>query len=241
MPPSIYDDNIVALVDILGWSELVNQVSTIEEIEKVIHAAVTLNVSAEASAERRTMFDEHGLGRAANTRFAYFSDTAVLSCPAEASESGWMCSEVQMLCRRLLRLGVLTRGAIVRGKLFHKPGMLFGPALVEAHLIERDVAKYPRIVVTPDAAPFVLTAADPNHAPYPGEPQSKSDADGLLFMEIFGNRSDGKRLRSDQDEAREALARIRAQLAATSKLAYRAKLGWMVAYLESVLAADAAA
>jgi hypothetical protein len=52
------------------------------------------------------------------------------------------------LCRQLLvDLGVLTRGGIARGLAYHKDGILFGRAIIEAYNLEHDVAKVARIAV----------------------------------------------------------------------------------------------
>ena len=59
---------------------------------------------------------------------------------------------VGQLCIHLLDRGHYTRGAIVRGLVRHTPSVIYGPSLIEAHRIESCVAKFPRIVVTPEAA-----------------------------------------------------------------------------------------
>lgn len=46
-----------------------------------------------------------------------------------------------------LNSGLLLRGAIVRGKLFHENDLIFGKALLDAEKNEREAAKYPRVVV----------------------------------------------------------------------------------------------
>jgi hypothetical protein len=46
--------------------------------------------------------------------------------------------------------GVLLRGAIATGDICMRSGQVFGPALGEAHDLESQFARYPRIVVSPN-------------------------------------------------------------------------------------------
>ncbi|HMK49111.1 MAG TPA: hypothetical protein VK435_03585, partial [Thermodesulfovibrionales bacterium] len=50
----------------------------------------------------------------------------------------------------LLQEGILCRGGLAYGKHFSKEGFLFSNALIDAYNLERQVAKYPRIVVSRD-------------------------------------------------------------------------------------------
>lgn len=54
---------------------------------------------------------------------------------------------------RLLRLErpILSRGAIVKGQLYHKDDVLFGPGFVKAYLLEEKEAVYPRIIIDEEA------------------------------------------------------------------------------------------
>ena len=47
--------------------------------------------------------------------------------------------------------GFYVRGAVTVGNLFHDAACVFGPALVRAHDLELRKAKFPRIILDPDA------------------------------------------------------------------------------------------
>lgn len=47
-----------------------------------------------------------------------------------------------------LRIGLLVRGGVTVGKLYHSGGVVFGEGMVNAYLLESRVANYPRIVVS---------------------------------------------------------------------------------------------
>jgi hypothetical protein len=81
-----------------------------------------------------------------------FSDCYLISEKASDSEgdiSPWhVMAAVQALGSNLLAKGILTRGAVVRGSAYHCGRVAFGPAIIEAYNNERNVAKYPRILVS---------------------------------------------------------------------------------------------
>jgi hypothetical protein len=64
-----------------------------------------------------------------------------------------MClSEAQRIVATIaleaLRIGLLIRGGITLGRLYHSGGVVFGEAMVNAYHLESRVANYPRIVVS---------------------------------------------------------------------------------------------
>jgi hypothetical protein len=87
-----------------------------------------------------------------NPRFAratFFSDSFVLSM--QSDRIFYMIRELGQLCRFLLMEGMLCRGAITVGSLFHQDPLVIGPAFLEAYRLEQNVAFYPRIILS-DAA-----------------------------------------------------------------------------------------
>ena len=67
-----------------------------------------------------------------------------------------MVGRVQWICSQLLIAGYCTRGALCFGELEHTDRRIAGKALVEAHRIEREVAKYPRLVLNSEAERVVI-------------------------------------------------------------------------------------
>ena len=93
------------------------------------------------------------------------------------------------LSARLLREGILCRGAIVRGKIYHSGRIAFGEGLIRAYDLERNAAVYPRIIVT-DELQRRLTESD---AQSPLNIRFASmlvrDHDGLWFIDPFHSSS----------------------------------------------------
>ena len=48
----------------------------------------------------------------------------------------------------LMQEELLIRGGVAKGELYHKKGVMFGPAFIEAYRIEKTFAKYPRVVLS---------------------------------------------------------------------------------------------
>lgn len=107
-------------------------------------------------------------------RTVYFSDNIGASIPLAGLDA---TSEKRAVCQ-LLRLlagiqlyylrdfGILCRGGVVVGDCFHSPNMIFGPALVQAYLLEGRAVS-PRIAVSDEIAAL---AGDDVVALLPPEP-----------------------------------------------------------------------
>ena len=124
---------------------------------------------------------------------AVFSDSMVAAVPISsdlppALAIFQLASDVAKLQTRLATADYFARGAITLDKFHCHDGLLFGPALVEAVALERDVAVDPRIVLSPAAATAVHRAAvagSDEEAIYDGLPVLV-DEDGAPFVDYLG-------------------------------------------------------
>ncbi len=87
---------------------------------------------------------------------AFFSDTLVLARPVSAADDeessiDALLEQAAWLQLNLIAEGFFVRGALTLGKFHLRDGLIFGPALIEAHDLERDVAIHPRIILGGDA------------------------------------------------------------------------------------------
>ena len=78
-----------------------------------------------------------------------------------------------------LRIGLLIRGGLAFGQLFHGQGVVFGKAMVDAHELESTVANYPRVVVADDIIEKV-TRTNPENAHF-----FLRDTDGKWHLDYF--------------------------------------------------------
>lgn len=117
-----YESRVVAFLDILGFSKLVENADDPSWREAIEGVVLTMRNTL---APNPTMAD---------LRFTQFSDCIVISAQ---SKSMWglygVMSGATMLADNLLQRQVLLRGGIAVGNLIHTDDVLFGPALLAAH------------------------------------------------------------------------------------------------------------
>jgi hypothetical protein len=171
--PVLLDPRVVAFIDVLGFRELVRRMETEPDlVERVHHALLGIRVK-----EDGIYADEDH-----KVEMTSFSDCAVFSAP-EGQESD-VLRRLTYLSRDLMSNGILSRGAVVLGKVHHRERILFGPAIVTAYEAELHVAKYPRIFVSDEVKARVQAADSPERAYHPARALVR-DVDGCWFLDPF--------------------------------------------------------
>jgi len=159
---------IVAFIDILGFSEIMNS-KDVEFRLKVIN--LLENISQIYSSSYEVNIQDFGGGRIIShlPEVSTFSDNIVISIPIifEASTLGFnndlssfitavFCKIVSIIWEGL-HLGIIFRGAITKGRLYHNKNIVAGSSLVHAVEMEKNT-KYPRIEIDRD----VINSIDDN-------------------------------------------------------------------------------
>lgn len=136
-----YTERYVAFVDILGFKET---------IRKSEHSARMVEglVEALTSMGDRNANLEKVLGE--DFKVQNFSDSVLMSEKVTALGLSHLLYEIQELALSLLPSGILIRGGISKGGLYHEGAVAFGPAFLEAYRLESCVASVPRIVLNRD-------------------------------------------------------------------------------------------
>lgn len=143
----LYEQRLVAYIDILGWSEACKiESQRVADAAKLIHDAKN-NYSSETK-RRSEALARTTPGTIQNPMYlaveaGAFSDNYALSMPVDFGFR--ILSSASALCIELLKLGFLTRGGITIGDVYHKDNVVFGPALTEAVQLEKE-AHYPRLL-----------------------------------------------------------------------------------------------
>jgi hypothetical protein len=168
-----YEERIVAFIDVLGFAELVET----SEIDPVARTRIEKLIATDQLFERflknmRPLVDA-----------AFFSDSFVLSARAESAI--YLFREAGYLCRHLLTLGFVFRGAIVAGSLHHQDRTIVGPAFVKAYRLERDVAIYPRVIIDDSAFEYWNEELTDGSAHAHLVSLTKIGDDGQRFFDIF--------------------------------------------------------
>ena len=170
------DRHIVAFIDILGASEKIKQ--DVDLSLNTIH-----NVYDETLDAVDSMFSGEAI-EDLTPKISIFSDNIVLaiSCRPHGDISAFIalvlfCALIQ---NNFLRRGFLVRGGIACGSFFSDNIMVWGQALVDAHLIESSLSIYPRIVIHPETV-VELGLSDDGYSPQ----QILQDTDGLYFVDYI--------------------------------------------------------
>lgn len=138
-----YMDCYIAVIDILGFKNAV-KVRSCEEIYSYYEEINTWYV-VNNELTQTPIIDEGTL------HMKVASDTILLYIDVKERNSlAGLIATCNYLQVRLLRqaIPILSRGAIVKGKLFAEKDIYFGKGIVDAYLLEENVAKYPRIILT---------------------------------------------------------------------------------------------
>jgi hypothetical protein len=225
---------LVAYLDILGWTEL-----TLSGNDARIFTSL-------AFAEGKLDFADGQLAAEDNIRKSMFSDSIAYSSGPSTEAAGRLVFQVMSSCISLLDYGHYIRGGASIGPLGHAGDMIAGRALVEAVHLERSVAKYPRIVVSDEAAPLLVL----KRVTLPEVSQTFEDSDGVRCLEFFPVEVDGHQLQAVQARAAHIRETVEEDLKETFNpkkysdhcraLERRTKYQWMLRYLDRVIAAPTA-
>lgn len=146
-----YRDRYVALLDILGFSELTQRAAGHPNWRAWLRDCINaLNTTLPPHIE------------ANGFRFAQFSDTIVMSAYRGPAGLLAIIQGCTMLTTNMLNRGILLRGGIAAGYFHHDDRMMFGPALISAHSHDKRGAP-PHIVLDPsvleDMKPSLLNTS----------------------------------------------------------------------------------
>lgn len=185
-----YENRVVAFIDILGFKSLLDETTgkdgsdNEENIDALISAYKTIKDVWEA--------DENfgSLSKPTSRKVSIFSDSIVVSFEVgETSQVFSTLLDIKHLIMSLIYRKILCRGAVALGKFIHTDDFLFGPALVEAYILESKAAMYPRIILDRD----IIEAASINKPSRHTSDDERSyveslleqDSDGMYYIDYF--------------------------------------------------------
>jgi hypothetical protein len=139
----MYENRIVAFIDILGFSNIVENtvIDPNIENEKVLalrNALIGINENANwlnTNADSR--------------RITQFSDSIIISFldNDDLAFRNFLENVSRVIIKLFLKNKFLVRGGVCKGKLLHEDKVIFGPAFNESYRLENKVAIYPRIII----------------------------------------------------------------------------------------------
>ncbi len=143
-----YDQRLCAFLDLLGFRAAVDRMShDPSEFSRMRRILTTLHEHA------RSRKRPDGSVVFYSREMTAFSDSLVISYPInEVGCTRSLFEDIIWLFRELLTAGVVLRGGVSVGRLYHAGGVVFGDAMVRAYHLESKVADYARVVVDEEAA-----------------------------------------------------------------------------------------
>lgn len=136
---AVYEKRVVAFLDILGFSTMIEDSKADTALRRKIKKAVELvRKSSELDYEDK--------------RVSTFSDSAVISYRLQSRSSlFYLLMDVIHLQLELGTLRMVIHGGIASGDCYHDGQVIFGPAMNEAYRLESKVTMWPRVVIMADA------------------------------------------------------------------------------------------
>ncbi|SDA20422.1 hypothetical protein SAMN05216315_11374 [Nitrosospira sp. Nsp18] len=185
-----YENRVVAYIDIIAFKSLLDQTvkdnqDDIEKIKQIILAYDLIKEILEEDAALNKL-----LANKSSRQVTIFSDLIVISFKAdEPAEVFYTLLQIKHIIMGLLNLGFLCRGAVTKGKLIHKKEYVFGPALVEAYLLETKAALYPRVILEREIVEIGAKHRSPGHIFSEERKYVESllemDSDGMYYVDYF--------------------------------------------------------
>ncbi len=177
---TIYSSRIVAFIDILGFSNLVHE-SEMDTDKANLLLGVLKDIESFIDKENRLVkFSEEFNTKNIKIDYTQFSDSIVLSTEIvfpmiydievpNYNNLMYICSLISFLQAKYMNDGILMRGGVTWGSIYHENNICFGPAFIRAYQIESKMAKYPRVVIDPELIDLNLIPTpykNNDHYPY---------------------------------------------------------------------------
>lgn len=138
-----YTDCYIAFLDILGFKELIKTKSC-DELYSIFTEKMKKHTSKIYKGAKEIINLNDVKLKVMSDSICFFVDSKI-----QNSLFGLIltCAEFQA---ELLKYSkpILSRGAIVKGKLYANGDIIFGPGFVDAYIMEEQKATYPRIIMT---------------------------------------------------------------------------------------------
>ncbi len=235
---SIYEDRILAFVDILGFKDMVH-ISSFDPREQqrikaamdIIHSYKVLNDAG-----------ENGGLRKFGVQVTTFSDSAILSYPINFDGGLFhVLLDLIHLQIDLSNIGVFIRGGVSIGPAHHDEINAYGPAMIEAYGLESDKAVYPRIILTGQTLSIGISVSQNHRNPVDMSLLNsviRQDEDGFYYLDYLRQFQE---LDYPEYDYYRLLTRIRERLVYNLNLYHTnarifPKYEWMLMYWNDVLA-----
>lgn len=130
-----YKYSYVAYLDILGFKDLSNDSANVDFIYNLYEHLFSIK----SDSKLYSIFEK--------IKVSILSDNVIVSCKIGIDNLYEFCKYIIYIQRQLIDINVYFRGGIVCGEVFQNKIECFGPALVKAYLMEKELSIYPRVLI----------------------------------------------------------------------------------------------
>ncbi len=144
-----YEKGLVVFMDILGFKNYIcNEKKEVGKIFSIFNFAEKI----------KYLYNTSNMN---GVKIEFFSDSFVLTTTEVSMDSfvSIMISCLLVNMQLFKETGLCTRGAVVIGEFFHEQGIVFGPGIVNAYLLESEKAKSIRMLVDENVVKVVNNTA----------------------------------------------------------------------------------
>ena len=235
--PEYYGIRLVAFLDIIGLRNIVKSFpQKPSQFQDILKTIGFFSYDQQIASETSNKFN-------LNWEYSIFSDSVIISAPFPDSPIFPVITQIGYVCFLLLGIGILIRGGIVIGRMFHKGNNAIGQGLIDAFEIESNQAFYPRIVITQKVAECLDKDIAIAHAhsiiPSSISKFYRQDADGCKYVDILHACSYYKFKKRENDyithlgDIRQEL--IRRLVESESNKKHHQKAIWLANYMNIIL------
>lgn len=186
-----YEERYCLFLDILGFKDHIDDTTSSKSKQSMTFARLK---AALEKISKGVNYKEHiieGNGRTviSSREVTQFSDSVILSYKKNESIGGSgvssMLLDVHRLQLQLINKGILLRGAITSGLLYHDKNFVFGPALNDAVTLE-SLANYPRVILDGEVLKEAgIKISDNDCISRSISSMVTEDFDGLYYVDYF--------------------------------------------------------
>ncbi len=189
------ENKFVAFIDILGFSQFIedydsgNNPAVLSELYNALHTATPLLQKSELNPVNPIMKDWDWKKY---LEIKLFSDCICVSTPVEHPQYNsyqhfrFFYMYLSGYINILMEKGFMLRGGLSMGSYYSDDLMIFSGALVKAYLLEKDHAKYPRILIDPVVISHLMQFHTEESASSFNMMFTK-DVDERIFLNTFNN------------------------------------------------------
>ena len=176
-----YINRYVAFLDILGFKDMISMTVGTSPTVSPNEVRAILEVPDPVREDQIILWRIGDISKSGH-RITAFSDSIVIT--TDETEQGLMhlLQHVGKIGFRLAQLGMLYRGGIANGLLYHDEQQVFGPAVIEAYELEKK-AKFPRVILSTAVANAGRSFAEPVNTIF--ERFTRTDTDGKVYVNFM--------------------------------------------------------